>query len=258
MTQTQPRVSIITPAYNAEKYIGACIDSVVAQTYSNWDMWIVDDASTDRTEQVVQPYLQAHPNIHYIRMEKNTGSPAAPRNVALEQAQGRYVAFLDGDDMFMPTKLQKQVAFMQEKNCAISYTGYRRLSADGNKTGELKRVPEQLTYKSYLRNTCITMCSSAIDLEKTGPIRFDEQVPRGRDDFALWVDLLKKKHQAFGLNKDLTRFRQGHGSISSNFAEMAKGSWNVYKKYASDLNVVERVAAFCSYGAHAVAKRLVF
>lgn len=256
--QTEPRVSIITAAYNAEKYIGTGIESVINQTYDNWEMWVVDDASTDNTQKIVENFAQRNRKINYIRMPCNTGGPAAPRNQALSKMTGSFIAFMDGDDFFMPTKLEEQVSFMQQKNCAISYTGFRRINHDGSKTGEYKQVPPQIKYKSYLGNTCIIMCSAMIDTEKTGPITFDEKLPRGRDDLALWVDLLKKKHEAYGLNKDLTRFRQGHGSISGNFLEMAKGTWQVYSEYAKDLSVIERVTAFCKYGARAVAKRLVF
>jgi len=256
--QDTPRVSVITAAYNAEKYIGTGITSVMNQTYPNWELWVVDDCSTDHTGAIARAYAQKHPNVHYLKTAYNTGAPAAPRNMALRKMTGRYAAFMDGDDYFMPEKLEAQVAFMQEKDCAISYTAYRRVDGTGEKIGALKRVPEKLDYKSYLGNTCITMCSAMVDTEKTGMIRFDETVPRGRDDLVLWIELLKQKHEAFGLNKDLTRFRQGHGSISGNFTEMAKSNWAVYQKYAADLNIVDRLAAFVSYGFHAIEKRLIF
>ncbi len=254
----KPTVSVITAAYNAESYIGDCINSVQAQTFQDWDMWIVDDHSSDATEEIVRSMTESLPNIHYIRLDENTGGPARPRNVALGQAQGRFVAFLDGDDMFMPKKLQRQIDFMRQKECAISYTGMRRISGDGMTEGHYIPAVAEIDYKGYLGNTCIPFSSSMIDRSMTGPLHMPEDVPHGRDDTALWISLLKQGHRACGLDMDLTRFRQGHGSLSSHFLKMAAGNWDIYRRYAGELGVLQLSASFFQYGARAVAKRLEF
>ena len=119
------KVSIITPAYNSAKIIIQTIDSVLAQTYTNWEMIIVDDKSTDHTKKIISEYMQKDNRIKYILLEENSG-PAVARNRAIEEAEGRYIAFLDADDLWMPVKLEKQIAFMQRENIALSYTGYYR------------------------------------------------------------------------------------------------------------------------------------
>ncbi len=253
---TQPLVSIVIPTYNSAGFLGYTIGSAVQQTYPNWDMWIVDDGSTDNTEQVVQPYLKAYPNIHYTKLEKNSGGAAVPRNVALKQTNASLIAFLDADDMFMPTKLQEQVPFMRDRRAAISYTGYRRITPDGGKTGHLIHVPEQLDYKRYANNTCITLSTSMVNREETGDIEFSDKY-RGKEDCLLWYDLLHT-FEAYGLNKDLARYRRGHETLSSNIFQAAKANWEIYHKEMLDLTEFERLTSFGGYVINAVKKRLLF
>lgn len=254
----QPEVSIVTPAYNAEKYIGPCIESVLNQTYNNWDMWIVDDASTDATANVVAPYVQEDPRIHYIRLKQNSGDAALPRNVGMDAAPGRFVAFLDSDDIFLPEKLDHQINFMEKKDSAASYTAYRRISPDNENEGHLIHVPEKLTYTQYLSNTCICLSSSMVDRNKIGDIHFDTTTPyRQREDLIFWMDVLKKNN-ADGLDEDLTRYRRGHESVSSNIVNMMVQNWKIYHDKAKELSEFQRVKAFCGYGINAVKKRLSF
>lgn len=253
----QPLVSVVMPSYNTEKYIGAAIDSVLNQTYGKWDMWIVDDCSTDGTASIAKSYSYKYPHIHFIQMEKNSGGAAQPRNIALVQTQAPLIAFLDSDDLFLPHKLEHQVAFMHKTDAAINYTAYRRITPDSSRTGHLIHVPEKMIYRKYLGNTCICLSSSMIDREKTGDFHFDEKY-KTSEDFVLWLDLMRNNNKAIGLNEDLTRYRRGHNSLSSNIVAGARKCWGIYHDIAKEITEFERIKAFGSYVYHAIEKRLVF
>lgn len=248
-----PLVSVITAAYNAESFIGETIASVQAQSLTDWEMLIADDASTDRTAAIVAAAAAEDARVRLIRLEQN-GGVARARNAALAAARGRFIAFLDSDDLWLPPKLQRQVAFMQAEDAAVSYTAFRRIDQTGSRVGRLVTVPPRLTYRQLLRNTAIATLTGMVDTAKTGPIRMTEA---RRDDYILWLSLLKRGFLACGLQEDLARYRVVHGSLSSKPKRSAAWVWDVYRK-------VERLgrfrAAWCMlhYGARAVMKRLVF
>ena len=136
-------VSIITPSYQTAAYIAETIESVLAQTYTNWEMIIVDDCSTDMTDEVVSPYLNDS-RIRYLKNEKNSGA-AVSRNRALQEAKGRWIAFLDSDDLWSPEKLEKQIAFMEENHCAFSYTKYEEIDEQSKPLCVYVSGPEKIS-----------------------------------------------------------------------------------------------------------------
>ena len=248
-----PLVSIITAAYNAEAFIGESIASVKAQSLTDWEMLVADDASADCTATIVAAAAAEDPRIRLVRLEKN-GGVAHARNAALAAARGRFIAFLDSDDLWLPQKLQHQVAFMQAEDAAVSYTAFRRIDESGSRIGRLVTVPTRLTYHQLLRNTAIATLTGMVDTAKTGPIRMTEA---RRDDYILWLSLLKRGFTARGLQEDLARYRVVRGSLSSKPKRSAAWVWNVYRK----VEQLDRLhAAWCMlhYGARAVMKRLVF
>ena len=143
-------VSIIMPSYNTEQYIAETIQSVINQTYQNWELIIVDDCSTDNTDTVVGKIKDSR--IRYLKNEKNSGA-AVSRNKALREANGRWVAFLDSDDLWKPEKLEKQISFMMKKKCYFSYTNYEEIDADGNKTNVTITGPKVIS-KTGMFNYC--------------------------------------------------------------------------------------------------------
>src|ERR1700730_2919145 len=149
-----PLVSIITPSWNVEGLIGATIESVQAQTFGDWELLIADDCSTDQTRSVVERYAASDPLIKLIRQPRN-GGPALARQAAIEQAQGRFLAFLDSDDLWLPAKLERQVAFARRHRAALSFTAFRRINETGSVTGRLIPVPDTLNYGQLLKNTSI-------------------------------------------------------------------------------------------------------
>jgi len=248
-----PLVSIITPAWNAAAFIAETVGSVQAQTIADWEMLIADDCSTDATIAVVERLAAADPRIRLIRRSTN-GGPGLTRQSALDHAVGRFVAFLDADDLWLPNKLARQLPFMQERRAALSYTAFRRIAEDGSQLRALKRVPSSLTYDALLRNTAIATVTAIVDRDVSGPIEIKNQ---GYDDFCLWLSILRRGHVAYGLNEDLARYRVRGGSISSRPLRSAHWVWNIYRN-------VEGLpwprAAWClaNYGVRALAKRREF
>lgn len=250
---TAPLVSIITPAHNAERFIGETIRSVQAQTMGDWEMLVADDASPDGTRALVEQMAREDPRIRLVALSQN-GGPARARNAALAQARGRYVAFLDSDDLWLPAKLERQLAFMREGDYAVSYTAFRRISVDGGRTGRLIQVPKSLSYRQLLKNTAIATLTCVADRQTTGPF---EMTDAGYDDYILWLELLRRGFVAHGLQEDLARYRVVGGSISSKPQRSAAWTWNIYRNIEG-LDLVSAAWCMGHYGLRAIAKRLRF
>ncbi|NIA69024.1 glycosyltransferase family 2 protein [Pelagibius litoralis] len=250
---TRPLVSVITAAFNAEAFIAETIASVQRQSLTDWEMLVADDASSDSTAAIVQAAAEKDLRIKLLRLTENGGVGRA-RNAALEQAQGRFIAFLDSDDLWLQEKLERQVAFMKQWDCAVSYTAFRRINEDGRQLGRLFSIPDSLTYAQLLKNTAIATLTGMVDTQKTGPIRMTEV---RRDDFILWLSILKRGFLARGLQQDLARYRVVKGSLSSKPKRSAAWTWSVYRG-VEKLNLIHAAWCMAHYGARAVLKRLVF
>lgn len=221
----EPLVSVITPAYNAERFIGETIESVLKQTYPHWEMIIVDDKSTDRTVEIVESYVKQDSRIKLIQLEKNSGSAVA-RNTAMDNAKGRYLAFLDSDDLWMEEKLEKQLKFMQENDIAFSFTKYVRMKENGELTNAISKAPKRVGYHQLMKHCVIGCLTVMIDREKVGEERMVNI--RTRQDYAFWLSLMKKGFDAYGLPEVLAKYRLVENSISSNKLKAAKQNWYVY------------------------------
>jgi teichuronic acid biosynthesis glycosyltransferase TuaG len=236
------RVSIITPAYNAAGFIGEAVDSVRMQDHLDWEMLIVDDCSPDDTCAKVDQQAARDPRVRLIRQTRN-GGPAAARNLALAQATGRYIAFLDSDDLWMPHKLTRQLAFMRARDAALSFTSLRRITQDGSRVGRLIGVPDKLDYDQLLCDTAIVTSSVIMDREKTGDVRMPDAP---YDDYALWLKLTKAGHVAWGLPEDLLRYRVVTGSVSRSKRVSAHRVWQTYRDIES-LGLVRSAWSFTNY-----------
>ena len=248
MQASDSLISIITPAYKAEPFIAEAIRSVQAQDHQNWEMLIVDDGSPDNTADMVAGFAEADPRVGLIR-QKNSG-PAMARQRALEAAKGRYVAFLDADDYWLPGKLSRQLAFMREHEAAVSFTRFRRISFDGRKQGHLIAIPKRLSYRQLLRNTAIATSTAMVDRELTGPFSMKKTY---YDDYALWLDLLKRGFVARGLQEDLMRYRVVGKSVSRNKGKSARMVWSTYRE-VEGLGAVHAGWCFANYAVRAFLK----
>jgi teichuronic acid biosynthesis glycosyltransferase TuaG len=248
-----PLVSIITPSWNVERFIEETIRSVQAQTFADWELLIADDCSTDKTPELIEAISARDPRVRLIRQQKN-GGPALARQASIDHAQGRYLAFLDSDDLWLPHKLERQLAFAREKRAALSYTAFRRIDEANTTTGRLIDVPAALTYEQLLKNTAIATLTALVDREIAGPVAMKNE---GYDDFCLWLSILKPGHTAFGLNEDLARYRVRGASVSSRPVRSAKWVWQIYRN-VEHLPLIKSAWCFAHWGARAWLKRREF
>ncbi len=219
-------VSIITPSYNTADFIEETIKSVLAQTYTNWEMIIVDDCSTDNTDEVVKPYLEDG-RIRYLKNEKNSGA-AISRNYALREAKGRWIAFLDSDDLWMPEKLEKQIAFMANGGYDFSYTCYEEIDERSVPSGVTVRGPKKITkcgMYNYCWPGCLTVMYSA---ECVGLLQI--QSIKKNNDYAMWLQVCKKA-ECYLLDEVLAKYRRGRsGSISTQkYTTLIKWHYRLYR-----------------------------
>ncbi len=204
-------VSIIMPSYNTGKYIAESIQSVIEQTYANWELLIVDDCSTDNTDDVIIPFLNDK-RIRYFKNKKNSGA-AISRNKALREAKGRWIAFLDSDDLWAPKKLERQIKYMEENDYHFSYTNYMKIDMNGKETGTLVTGPPQITKIGFF-NYCWPGCLTVMyDSNIVGLIQIEDV--KKNNDYAMWLKICKKV-DCYLLNENLAYYRQGRaGSIST-------------------------------------------
>lgn len=237
-----PNVSIITPSYNSSLYIVETINSVCSQTFADWEMIIVDDCSTDNSVSVIKSCIEKDPRIKLIQLKENSGAAVA-RNTAIETAQGRYIAFLDSDDLWLPDKLEKQLAFMQANDYPFSYAAYNKIDENGQVFGHVG-VPDRVSYSDLLKMCSIGCLTAIYDKEFFGKVYMP--LIRKRQDLGLWLRLLKKTNYAHGLNESLAQYRVRIDSISSNKANAAKFTWRLYRDIES-LNLVKASYYFSHY-----------
>ena len=230
-------VSIIMPSYNTARFIEESIKSVLAQTYTNWELIIVDDASTDNTDAVVENlkcHCERSEAISYLKNAQNSGA-AVSRNRALAQAKGKWIAFLDSDDLWTPEKLEKQLKFMAENGYAFSYTRYEEIDEDGNPTGRLVGGPRRIT-KTGMFNYCWPGCLTVMyDREIVGDVQIADI--RKNNDYAIWLKACRKA-DCYLLPKTLASYRKRGGSISNHsYVALIKWHYKLYRE-AEGLNPI--------------------
>jgi len=218
-------VSIIMPSFNTGLYIADSIDSVIHQSYQNWELIIVDDCSADNTDQIVSSYLKDD----RVKLYKNEGNygAAVSRNRALREAKGRWIAFLDSDDLWMPEKLEKQIKFMEDNNYYFSYTNYAEIDCDGNRNGKWISGPKKIT-KTGFYNYCWPGCLTVMyDAKKVGLIQIADI--KKNNDYAMWLKVCKMA-DCYLLDEELALYRRGRtGSVSSHSVKTMIG-WH-YRLY---------------------------
>jgi teichuronic acid biosynthesis glycosyltransferase TuaG len=224
----EPLVSIITPAHDAARFVLDTIRSVQAQSYRHWEQIVIDDASRDRTRDLVAEAARGDPRIRLVALDRNSG-PAGARNAGLAEARGRYVAFLDADDLWLPEKLARQLAFMRDRDAAFSFTAYSIIDEQGHAVGQPVRVPARIDYRGLLKNTTIGCLTVVLDRERVGGPLSMPDLPQ-HEDLSLWFRLLKGGMIAHGLPEILARYRVVAGSASRNKLRAARHMWKVYRE----------------------------
>ena len=241
-------VSIITPCYNSARFIAQTIDSVLAQSYPFWEMIIVDDGSTDDSCDIVAGYLKKDPRIKHITLTQNNGTSKA-RNVAIKAAKGRYIAFLDSDDLWLAEKLTTQINFMRHHNVGFTYASYLLINENNEQRGEFI-TRQTLSYHDLLK-TCSIGCLTAIyDTKMLGKMAMADT---RRQDYALWLNILKKIPRAYGIKTPLAIYRLTPSSRSSNKQKSAVGQWHVYRQIEK-LSLLKSSYYFLCYAFHGAIK----
>ncbi len=227
MKKQDALVSIIVPVYNAGAYIEETIAMVCAQTFGNWELILVDDASSDDSVKKIESCIREE-RVRLIKKPLNEGAARA-RNTGIAAAKGRYVAFLDADDIWKPDKLEKELAFMEDHQAAFVFTAYEFGDANGRGTGKIVHVPPVLTYHRALSRTVIFTTTVLLDTEKTGRELIQMPVVKS-EDTATWWKLLRHGFEAYGLDEALAIYRRPPRSLSSNKLEAVRRIWNLYRR----------------------------
>lgn len=247
------KVSIIIPVYNVEEFLEETICSVLRQEFADWELLLVDDCSTDGSVRIIEKYVAQDERIRLLCQKENHGAAAA-RNRGVEEAVGRYIAFLDADDLWKPQRLSAQLAFMREINAGFVFSGYEFADRAGVGTGRIVRVPKRLTYSQALRNTTIF----------TSTVLFDtQQIPKElirmplvkSEDTACWWNILRQGYTAYGLDKNLVLYRRSGVTLSSNKLEAIRRIWNLYRN-VEGLSLIYSMYNFVFYAVRAVLRRV--
>lgn len=244
-------VSVITPCRNAEVFIAAAIDSVRAQTLTDWEMIIVDDASTDTSAAIVADYAARDHRICLVSLPRPAG-PSVARNTAIRRARGRYIAFLDSDDLWFPDKLAKQVAFMAAHNQAFTYTSYRLIDTQDVDLGVFTPAPS-ITRTDLLKTSSVSCLTAIYDARQLGRMYMPD-VDTG-EDYTLWLAILNRVETARGLLEPLAAYRIKQASLSGNKFRQARRRWWIYRCHER-LNWAKSAYYFCHYVYHGLLRYL--
>ncbi len=221
-------VSVIMPCYNSAAYIAKTLNSVIAQTYSNWECIVVDDCSTDNSVEIIENISNNDERIRLYKNDSNRGA-AYSRNKALSVANGKWIAFLDSDDLWMPDKLEKQIAFMEDNGYKYSYTAYEQIDEAGNPLNKViigpKTVTKRMTYR-YCYTGCLTVM---YDAESIGLVQIDERIGNGRNDYAMWLKICRKA-DCYLLDENLAKYRVRQNSLSkTSLSKLIKYHYELFR-----------------------------
>lgn len=221
-------VSIIVPTYNTEKFIRSTIESVQNQTYANWEMVLVDDASTDKTVSIIKEFAQQDNRIKLFELQENRGNGFA-RNAALEKATGKYIAYLDADDLWFPQKLEKQINFLKANNLHFTFSFYDSIDEEGNNLNRRVESPNPLTYKQLFFCNYVGNLTAIYDADYFGKIILEAS--QKRQDWRIWLTILKQIEIAKPIPEPLAFYRIRKDSVSSSKFKLIKHNFGVYREF---------------------------
>lgn len=251
-----PLISIITPSFNSEKYITDTIESVLNQSFKNFEMIIVDDCSSDSTCKIVESYMNTDDRIKLYKLENNSGAAVA-RNTALDISKGRFIAYLDADDIWKKDKLEKQVSFMLSTDIAFSCTSYEVIDDLGKDLEKEIHMLIKVDYESFLKNNLLQTVGIMVDTSKIDKSLLKMPLIRRRQDAATWLQILKAGYPCYGLDLILAQYRRTDNSLSSNKIKAIKGIWYLYRKI-ENLSLMFSCYCFVRYAFLAIWKRIYF
>lgn len=245
-----PAVSVVMPAYNAERFIWETINSVISQTYTDWELWVIDDCSTDSTREIVEELASQDSRINLVRNEKNVGV-ADTRNRGFDLCNGRYVALLDSDDVWFPDKLDRQMRLAEETGADIIYCSYKMIDEHGRPVCDDFIVPEIEDFDSCLVRSVISCSTALLSREITDKYRFNKDYYH--EDLVLWLELLRYGYAARGVTEVIAAYRLLDSGRSSKKLRTALNRWRVYRKYLK-LSIPKSVKSIVKYATLGIKK----
>ena len=228
------------------------IKSVQNQTYKNWEILLIDDCSKDNSAQIIKEFQKYDNRIKYIKLKKNSGASVS-RNEGIRNAKGRFIAFVDSDDIWKPEKLEIQIKYMLKENLGFTFTSYRYMKENGELTNKIAKAPSKINYNGLLKNTIIGCSTVVIDREIVD--YFEMPLVRRGQDTATWLQILRKEKYAYGIEQDLVNYRLVGESLSSNKIIALKRTWNTYRN-VEKLGLLKSSYVFCFYVFNAIKKRI--
>jgi teichuronic acid biosynthesis glycosyltransferase TuaG len=244
-------VAVIMPCHNCEVTIGQAIGSVIAQTYTDWELVIVDDGSKDGSPALIASLAARDPRIRVITNAAATGAAAA-RNRGIQSTSARYTAFLDSDDVWLPNKLELQLKAMAEHDAALCCGAYDVINGENCVTGSVRPKPGALTYRGMMGNNSVGCLTAIVDRSLTGPIRFNDDLPRS-EDYQLWLSILRRGLKGVCIPETLGQYRLHGKSLSSNKFSAARNRWRVYREFEKH-NVLKSAFYLTAYAVTGVMK----
>ena len=254
MAVVKPKISIITPTYNSERYIQETVTSVQQQTEENWEMIIVDDCSTDNSVAIVEEIATKDSRVKCYVLERNQGAARA-RNKGLEVAQGRFITYLDSDDLWLTNKLKHQVDFMERQGCAFSCTSYGVIDEFGKLLNKEIYMLPKVNYKGFLMNNLLQTVGIMVDISIVDKKHLVMPDMRRRQDAATWLHILKAGYDCYGIDEVLALYRRTPGSLSGDKKKAVKGMWVLYRE-VEGLSLWFSAYCFLRYAMLAVWKRI--
>ncbi len=244
-------VSVIMPCHNGERFISDSIDSVISQTYQNWELLVIDDNSTDNSVNIIQDKMKSDCRIKMFRNDHSVGNPAKPRNIGIENAQGRFIAFLDCDDIWLPNKLEMQLSLFDD-NTSVIYSYYEKMDDAGRTSDRIIYSPSKTNFKEMLKSNVIGNLTGIYDTAKVGKV-FQENVHH--EDYLMWLEILKKGYAAKCCEQVLAYYRVSNHSLSSSKLKNLSWQWNIYRKELN-LSFFNSVYLYFSYAFNGLFKYL--
>lgn len=252
-TMTHPTVSIIMPLYNAERFVEQSIRSVISQTYKDWELIVVDDCSTDSSVAIVEHLVEEDKRIKLFHTDRPSGSPTTPRNIAIQNAKGRYIAFLDSDDMWLPKKLEEQLPLFEDDDTKVVFSYYKKMDEDGNVRSGVVTSPDKADYRCLLNGNVIGNLTGIYDTKKVGKQQFDHI---GHEDYVCWLRILRGGGYAVNTKRVHAIYRLTSNSLSRNKLKVLMWQWRIYRQ-SENLGLLRSLFCFACYSVKGIKKALV-
>ncbi len=247
-------VSIVMPVHNAERYLEEAIRSVISQTYSNWELLVIDDASTDSSKEIAYRIAQTDDRIKVCSNPTPTGYPATPRNIAIDMAKGRYIAFLDSDDVWLPNKLEHQLQyFSKNKRCRVVFSNYEKVDEHLTRASRIVKAGKVLCYKKLLLGNAIGNVTAIYDTKDVGKVHFKKV---RHEDYAMWLSILKRGFKAYNTGEVVALYRVTKSSVSANKLHLLRWQWDVYRK-VEHLGLLQSIYCYANYAIRGYLKSLI-